>query len=134
MVIINTVAAYADYGSTLCTELTPGTTREIAVQAVWSLFLRLNSIAYSAPPRVAVWLSLESYLVEARLQGYDGTILLHVDNTAAIYIVNNMMSANPALISELRNLQTVLTSMKVTLKAIWFPPAMNKHAERLRRT
>lgn len=129
---LHTDAADVGYGGTLGTDLRPGTPGEIEVQAVWSPFLRLKSITHRE--LVAVRLSLESDLVQARLQEYHGTIRLQVDNMAVFYIVNNMVSANPALMSELRSLHTVLTAMKVTLKASWLPSAMNKHADRLSRT
>lgn len=129
---LHTDAADVGYGGTLGTDLEPGSPGDVHVQAVWSPFLRLKSITMRE--LVAVRKTLQHDLIQARLSGRKDTVLLHVDNMAVFYIVNNMVSSSPVLMSELRRLHHLLTQMKVTLKAAWIPSAVNKYADRLSRT
>lgn len=129
---LHTDAADVGFGGTLGRDMRPGSPGVVEVQSIWSPFLRLKSITHRE--LVAVRRSLENAFIRAQLHGYHGSLLLHVDNMAVFYIVNNMVSSNPALMSELRRLHSLLVEMKITIRASWIPSALNKHADRLSRT
>lgn len=99
---LHTDAEDVVYGATLGTDMCAGAAGESEVQQIWSPLQRLTSITHCEI--VAVLLSLEQELISARLEGYHGRLLLHIDNMAAFYILNNMVSSSPSLMVELRRL------------------------------
>lgn len=64
--------------------------------------------------------TLEADIVRSRPSGDRETILLLVDNLVVFYIVNNMVSSSPSLMSEPRRLHNFLQEMKVEIQAVGF--------------
>lgn len=60
--------------------------------------------------------------------------LVHEDNQAVVQVLNAMVSASKAMMSEFRELNKLLVALGVQLDARWFPSAVNRLADSLCRT
>lgn len=135
---LHTDAADVGYGATLGTDLMAGSRGPLEAQAIWSPFRRLQSI--TVRELVAVRKALETSHFQAQLQSGRPDkstclkILVHIDNLAVVRILTNMVSASSELMMELRRLHSLLTDLKIEIKASWLPSALNQHADRLSRT
>ena len=132
---MHTDAADMGYGATLGTDLTAGSPGELEAQEIWSPFRRLQSI--TCRELVAVRLALEQQGFQQRLLDRNPhtrqTVLVHIDNMAVVRILENMVSASPELMIELRALKKLLDKLKIIIRAQWLPSALNRHADRLSR-
>lgn len=61
-------------------------------------------------------------------------LFFHEDNQAVSQVLNSMVSASPSIMSDLRKLQKLLTSLRVNLDVRWVLLAVNRYADSLSRT
>lgn len=61
-------------------------------------------------------------------------LLVHSDNQPVVRVLNAMVSASPALISDLRKLRSLLLALGVQIEARRMPSAANRFADALFRT
>lgn len=133
---VHTDAADVGWGATIGTNTMAGSPGQLEVQRLWSPFTRLASI--NLRELQAIRLTLEQKAVRLVLHAPTRqetmNILLHVDNMGIVQIVNNMVTASPKLMKELRLLHNTLEKLKIRVHAHWLPSALNRHADRLSRT
>lgn len=128
----HTDAANVGYGGTFGQNMNTTSTGKLSVQGTWLPFLRLKWITYRE--LVAVQKTLECDLIQARHLNDDSIVMLHVDNIGVFHILSNIVSANPALVSELRRRHHLLVQLKSYIRAACLPSVLNKHVDLLSRS
>ena len=120
------------YGGTLGTDLNPGSTGLWDCQGLWGPYERHNPITMRELRAVRMTLRhhFSQFLRDPRTQH----LLVHLDNQPVVRILKAMVSASPALISELRKLRSMLEILGIKIQSRWLPSAVNKYADALSRT
>lgn len=125
-------AADLGYGGTLGLNMDAGSPGLWEGQGFWTAEDRASSITVRELRAVRLLLHrhFSDFVSDLRIR----RILVREDNQAVVAVLNAMVAASPAMMSELRKLRILLHAMGVELEARWLPTAVNKFADRLSRT